>query len=49
MIVPSNPSLTGRTGAIKEIPKGKSKYTLAPIDKGGKGVAGMMIMPPPFP
>jgi hypothetical protein len=25
-------SLSGRTGAIKEVPKGKNKYTLAPID-----------------
>jgi hypothetical protein len=25
-------SLSGRTGAIREIPKGKNKYTLAPID-----------------
>jgi len=32
--VPSGNSggLSGRTGAIREIPKGKNKYTLAPID-----------------
>ena len=46
-------SLSGRTGAIKELPKGKNKYTLAPIDhlKSAQKVGnyGMMLMPPPFP
>jgi hypothetical protein len=34
---------------VNQQQKGKSKYTLAPIDSKNKPNNGMMIMPPPFP
>ena len=45
-------SYSNRSGLGQQPPKGKNKYTLAPIDHS-KSVAKVgqaaMIMPPPFP